>query len=581
MGESKIVISKYNIGTKKGFNELDIVADLLERKEQMAPEEQQNIELDILAFRLGEYFGEQSLWGTHYGPWLLGHNEDGEAIGHPPIETITPEMIKCWEERIKICENPIFKAKYTDLVWDLKEIICGEKPSHTICRSYIESIIEIASKDFYKYPGLLIPKLKRALLLACGLNASELINQCKDTILKYEARIAKDDKPGLWGFSYDLLFSNQRVHLSEEEKRDIIDELNNRVERLKQSEKPNPWAVEAAVTRLADYYRKQNSPLDVKRVLWSVVEMYEKIMPESAPLQQHGWYTRLIKRFRTFNMNEEADKLLLRLQKIEPGLSASLGTISQTFEIPKEEVEQMISRVIVTKKEEIIPRLIHAFIPTKEVAIKFLEEYKDSFIAEIPQNIHDDKGRLIAAIGPLKEDLAGHIVLHLSMRLKLDALYLKVILDRVTKENILSLHDYYTYITQSIVLDERRYPFIGLALEAYFRNDYITFCHLAIPQIENMLRTLLEKLGGNSYKPARNGGFNLKILDDILRERLVISALGEDVTNYFQIVLTDQRGWNLRNEIFHGLVNPEQIGEMEGQRVLHLLLCLGSIRARE
>jgi hypothetical protein len=45
----------------------------------------------------------------------------------------------------------------------------------------------------------------------------------------------------------------------------------------------------------------------------------------------------------------------------------------------------------------------------------------------------------------------------------------------------------------------------------------------------------------------------LKIFDDFLREEAVMKSLGENVAHYFRVLFTDQRGWNIRNDVCHGI----------------------------
>jgi hypothetical protein len=132
----------------------------------------------------------------------------------------------------------------------------------------IDSIIEICKNDEHACEVNIIIKIKRALTLAAQINDPQRITALKDIIISYEDKVAEDDKPGLWGFSYDLLWKNKRVNLTEEQISKIINDLENRLNRLTEPQDgnmPNPWAAEKAATRLADHYRSLNQLSDVKR----------------------------------------------------------------------------------------------------------------------------------------------------------------------------------------------------------------------------------------------------------------------------------------------------------------------------
>ena len=104
--------------------------------------------------------------------------------------------------------------------------------------------------------------------------------------------------------------------------------------------------------------------------------------------------------------------------------------------------------------------------------------------------------------------------------------------------------------------------------------------HLLVPQIENALRVLVETAGKSILKPARGGGFHLKVLDDLLREPIITQVFGEDIVFYFCTLLVDQRGWNLRNCVCHGLCDTSEFGPRMSDRIIHVLLCLALVRKK-
>ena len=87
--------------------------------------------------------------------------------------------------------------------------------------------------------------------------------------------------------------------------------------------------------------------------------------------------------------------------------------------------------------------------------------------------------------------------------------------------------------------------------------------------------------GGNVLKQARGGSFHLRTFDEILRDEIIIEALGEDFADYFRILFTDQRGWNVRNNVCHGLKEPSMFNSQIADRLLHALLCLGLIQTKK
>jgi hypothetical protein len=116
-------------------------------------------------------------------------------------------------------------------------------------------------------------------------------------------------------------------------------------------------------------------------------------------------------------------------------------------------------------------------------------------------------------------------------------------------------------------------------LKSYFNIDYLSAVSLLIPQIEDVFRNLVEIGGGNILKSPRLGiGYQYKILDELLRDELITKVFGMDAAHYFRILLTDQRGWNIRNRVCHGLAKTDLFSPKVADRIFHVLLCLSQVR---
>lgn len=72
-----------------------------------------------------------------------------------------------------------------------------------------------------------------------------------------------------------------------------------------------------------------------------------------------------------------------------------------------------------------------------------------------------------------------------------------------------------------------------------------------------------------------------KNLNDILREPVIKTSLGDDLRLYLLTLLADERGHNVRNNICHGLTLPEQLNEGLSTQTLHALLAVSLIRRNE
>ena len=55
-------------------------------------------------------------------------------------------------------------------------------------------------------------------------------------------------------------------------------------------------------------------------------------------------------------------------------------------------------------------------------------------------------------------------------------------------------------------------------------------------------------------------------------------VLGEDIQLYLICLFTNQRGWNIRNDVCHGMSELDYFSFQVIERILHVLLILGTIK---
>ena len=581
-------IELYDSAEKKDIDEL-IVVKGIQALEPTDNKEERFVRLaEVMAFDFSEnYRDEGTGWGTYFGPKIIWSNPDGSTAESPSLGRVTPEMITHWTKRANESTNPVLIARYSGLVWDFQERITSQRPSHEICRTNIQAIINIANGDFHAHALSTFSKLDRALGLAIGLNNQELVESTKQALLDFEREHSVDDKPGLWGYSFDLLVGNRKVSLTEQEEHEIIQELEDKLERVSNAntseQNPDPWAAEAAATRLATYYRQKQKDEDIKRVLLKVGDAYEQLFKNASNTQVMGWLELLYRLYTKFSLRNEAENVLIKLRGIGPEAVGELKTISQSIQIPQEQIDEYVKQMTAGNIHEVLTRIAIGYIPIKEQAKEQLLELSKQAPLNylLNQHIQDEKGRVIATVGPLKDDLEGHVIRQLSDSLYFSVYFLRQVISESIQKFSLGADEVTRFIEVNPTVDPSRLEIINKGLNAYFSNDFLVAIHLLIPQIEDAMRNLVEFAGGNVLKPSRGGGFHLRTFDEILRDDITYNSLGEDFISYFRLLFTDQRGWNLRNRVCHGTSNPDLFNEQTADRVLHAIICLGLIQDKK
>ena len=523
-----------------------------------------------------------SEWGdTFYAP--LGGRTDslGKWLhAYPDIKNITPEMMNYWEKRASETENPILRCRYAGLAWDFSQKIKNKKPDISFAHKFIDSIIELthlSGDPFLKH------KLRRGLELAVRINDRKRILSLRDSIVNYESAHSEDKKPGTWGYAFDLLIGefSKKAQLKENQEKKIIEDLERRLI-IFSDKKLNPDIIEHITTKLSSYYKAKKDKENMRRVLLiyrdSVLHGVEKNLVR---VGSH-WLEKVRTILFQHGLSNEAKQLEEKIRKFQKEDLNYLQKHEVAGELPKKEVDRYIKTLDSQTFSEALATIAISFIPDKEqaknIVLKTAREHPLSTL--IPQKIIDHKGRKVAEVGPLKDDLKGHIFLQMSQSLHICRILIKLGLERLEKTKSLNAGLLSKHLFQSTVFPKENHQIIEEGLKAYFNKNYLASCSMLIPQVEAAVRELMSKIGGNIYQPARSPeerGFDLRPLGALLRDQKFIKAfekLNPNIPYYFQILLTDKIGLNLRNTVCHGSLPSAYFHKQTAVSIIHVLLIL-------
>jgi len=116
------------------------------------------------------------------------------------------------------------------------------------------------------------------------------------------------------------------------------------------------------------------------------------------------------------------------------------------------------------------------------------------------------------------------------------------------------------YLGKAQLFDPGRLAMLESGIASYFKDDWLVACHILVPQMENAIRAIVRSSGGQTLKQGRNGGLQLRNIDELLHDPIIENLYGTDKTFWLRILLSDSRGWNLRNKIAHGISELSELG---------------------
>jgi len=108
-------------------------------------------------------------------------------------------------------------------------------------------------------------------------------------------------------------------------------------------------------------------------------------------------------------------------------------------------------------------------------------------------------------------------------------------------------------------------------------GDYWAAAHVLVPQVERAVRLLGRLTGAEIERITSDSGFRWATLDGLLADQHIRDALGESFATELDALLINAHGWNLRNNVAHGALDPS--GDYAGASLLATFMLL-SIASR-
>lgn len=571
------VIKEFDTKERKGFDFYEICEHLNKASDEV--KQTKEFHFESVGLNLTPSV-DRSEWGTYLGPKFHGRNEDGQIFSFPSLADITEEAVMYWYNRGCETINPYLKARYLGLVWDFLKKVSTKPYPADLYNNYLDSLLAVVNGEYPSHPVITVNVSIR--LFELGGKNEKYLSKIKAALSAFDLKYDKDDKsPRLWGMYLLLMINNKKV-FTQNEIEDVITRHEKRLERLRDNlskDKSLFWTLKEQVELLAEYYFKNQLQDDCMRVLNVLESAFLKVASTMSDMQKAGNMEMVARLYARFNLHSEYKRLLGQIDKLSQEATKEMQSSKFEFTYPIEALVQLKDFICKGELSEQIQRFCLYFASDKKEQEKNLREMAQKFPLQyfFSTQLGDEKGRPLSFVGGIEDDFEGQLVMHISQNLNLQSLPLNFIIKSLIENQVFSIANIMKMVEESPVISNDRYLALEEALTAFFKGNNLVFCHLIVPQIESFFRELLDKSGKPVIKPqnnSKNQGYTLRILDDILRDEVICSTFNADIAYYFRVVLTDQRGWNVRNSLCHGLRSPSSFGQTIADRLFHIFMLL-------
>jgi hypothetical protein len=486
------------------------------------------------------------------------------------------DILSYWNRRRLESTNPIMKFTYSILLWELKTSLPVKTIIPEVVQGIADTAIQIAS---LVNSGLIMHDimfyLNYALSITLKAKQMELSNKLKDSIMSFCGRKDLFEKQGIWYPVFLYLLSNKTIlGLSDQEIKSILDFIN---ELLHLDQHPNE--IIRIGESLCNYYSKSQDVTSIRVVLDTVYNRLQKY--GSSALGTAVLYLGFQKIVNNYGYPELSLKITHKMESNGKKILGEMNT--HVIEFPQEVQDEMENWKMNTKQkitdllskydfDEVFSLIVVARIPLKEAIIKDKEtnssicERFPSIVAQINVN---SEGLPVTSNAEIMDEESELIKWLVDRTFKTGSFFFRFWFRELFTQFKESQDGISNLVSSSTYLKERHKEIINRGLQYYFANDYIAAIHLFIPQIEDVLRTIVELKGGVVIKPNKVGGYDKKNLDELLRSDELKTILDDSFLLYMKALLSHRRGYNLRNEVCHGLV--DSFTDLLSLRLMHII----------
>jgi hypothetical protein len=544
----------------------------------------QTLATDVIAeqivFELVPDYRKDHAWGTYYGPVM---EFGGTTV--PDIRLMNDAVLEHWVARARQTKHPLLRIRYADAAWDFAQALKSWTCPHDVPRLMIDATVDLVARNLMPHQVDGIRFLRRAMFAAIRLRDDSCIERVRDAVIAYEDLIAVDHFPGIWGFSFDILIAeNNKVPLRPDQREKLIADLEGRLSRLAdiKPEKMEPQHLEFAAMRLAQYYRRREQNEDVRRVLVLYANAcIRKSQDDKNWLPAAGWLETVHQTLISFGLNAEAKALQPHYREAAQAMREKMIPMEVNMPIDRDQFEQYIAGFLEGDDDEILGRLAGHYILRRDIEMKRLEDIMEgrTILSLFSSTLVDQTGRAVSVIGPIESDPEGNLIRHMATMVDYGSLFLRAVIDRLATTQKISRDNVLKFVIKSALFTPDREPILAQALDAYLSGNWLVGIHLLVPQLEHAVRTFIETIGGASIKTKmKNGGLLLRNLDELLLDEHFVRVFGVNVAFYLRVLLTEQRGCNIRNDVAHGIMPPHMFNPRTADRLFHALLVIGCVR---
>lgn len=507
----------------------------------------------------------------------------------PDVEKFTDEQFKYYEERLVETDNIFLKVRYSDFLFEYgdKKISLNK---FQVSQYLLLGLVEISNHyryivDDYQYISSIARLVEVSLLMG---NKEKL----KKAINLISLQLAEWNRESEYRWTFELskllrIVLRPKLYeiVSDEITSFVIEVLENARERY--LEEKEYFYHKMFCKELIEYRkfgllssdRKAELLLEIGKS-YELESEYQPGREKKSLIVQANFLELAMNHYANIGEKEKINEMKILIKQVYEQCEESdeMETISIPFEISSDYIERIVSSYMTSDIPSTLDKLAcsNQLIPKADEIKNQVNLNEESFPFQslVSKSIISDGRKIDHTL--TEEDskninFISNYMLCLNLNLEI---VIKSIFERLSSNYHLNVDDIMEKFERWGCLDARNRPLVESGIRNFFEGDYIASIHILVPQFESTLKRFFSNKGFHTTSIKKETAQHEETFNEFLNREDIKGLLGENVHKLIQIVMVEQSGLNLRNEVAHGIIKFSDITKTKCILVIFLFLIL-------
>lgn len=565
---------QYHVSRKEVFHQ---ASDLFKKAGDIDMANRTNFDANIFGYAKTNIWNEsesRKKWGR-FAPMGTGKNEKGQEFYFPDPSWIDGQMLKHAEMRVAETKNPITLAAYYDLLFEYSPSSAkkGDFAKKAISNYSDAAKIQYENNWFFEFLDSII----RAFELSIKIKDKSATNKALKDIFNHLKKMQTDGNIRYSLEILEVLVQFPAILTTKQFEEVII------FARAGQKNFANNWLIERSFLAVIESGYKASKKQD--QVLSVLKEKADSFIKEADAGAERGglveatFLESAFEIIKSIGSQEEKAELRRRIEKAYLRSQEEMKPISAEIKITGKQQQELLKDIFVEdkiesldkigKSRQLIPSYLHAEKMTKELFDKHPLQHL------VSRSTIQDGRKIIASQGGsdiTQDDVIEQIGKY---TIPIYGIFLQFVFDEMKKRNI-GRNEFIKYLKDKDFFQYPNFGAVAEGIEDYFEGKYYSCLSILLPQIEQILRLSIRKMGLPTMRIENNGEQRVIHIKEILETLHIF--IGNNIFYYFSLITWDKRGFALRDSSAHGLLEYNSQNRNQAELVMHMLLVIAQLR---